>query len=237
MSVVVPLFFIAVMASLISAALRIPRDRSFMLTDSAARSVARYLFSPSGHPVCRIYPTASPRGAASLSNVHQLASKVRLDVAQSGRIAARAGQALDQIPSDWICRRHEDDWDHRGRQPSPLSAGSVTGTVYIRPWPHQFGRPARQRSYRPSSPTVLHHDISILDLALPPQPGRNASTSALVCDAPGTESEITDHRHLRLLRARRERPCHRRAAEQRDELATLIIRSPRRRERAACPAR
>ena len=37
MSVVVPLFFIAAMASLISAALRIPRDWSFMPTDLAAR--------------------------------------------------------------------------------------------------------------------------------------------------------------------------------------------------------
>src|SRR5262249_51782734 len=33
-------------------------------------------------------------------------------------------------------------------------------------------------------------------------------------------AEITDHRHPRLLRARRERP-HRRAAAQRDELATF----------------
>src|SRR5439155_15321588 len=33
--------------------------------------------------------------------------------------------------------------------------------------------------------------------------------------------EVTDHRHCRLLRARRERPRGRRAAEQRDELAPL----------------
>jgi hypothetical protein len=31
----------------------------------------------------------------------------------------------------------------------------------------------------------------------------------------------TDHRHRRLLRTRRERPCGRHAAEQRDELAPL----------------
>src|SRR5262249_40613023 len=33
--------------------------------------------------------------------------------------------------------------------------------------------------------------------------------------------EKPDHRHPRLLRARRERPCRRRAGEQRDELASL----------------
>ena len=42
-----------------------------------------------------------------------------------------------------------------------------------------------------------------------------------------------DHRHRRLLRPRRERPRRRRAAEQRDELAARVIRSPRRRGRAA----
>ena len=41
----------------------------------------------------------------------------------------------------------------------------------------------------------------------------------------------------RLLRPRRERPRRRRAAEERDELAALIIRSPRRRGRAASAAR
>src|SRR5262249_13374496 len=34
-------------------------------------------------------------------------------------------------------------------------------------------------------------------------------------------AEISHHRHRRLLRARRERPCGRRAAEQRDERAPL----------------
>ena len=41
---------------------------------------------------------------------------------------------------------------------------------------------------------------------------------------------------LGLLRARRERPRRCRAAEQRDELAARLIRSPRRRGRAASPA-
>jgi hypothetical protein len=69
MSVVVPLLFIAAMASLISAALRIPRDHSFMPADSAARSVARYLFSPSGHPACQMYPTVDSalRGSLAMS--------------------------------------------------------------------------------------------------------------------------------------------------------------------------
>src|SRR6516165_10226470 len=33
--------------------------------------------------------------------------------------------------------------------------------------------------------------------------------------------QVADHRHRRLLRARRERPCRRRAPDKRDELASL----------------
>jgi hypothetical protein len=36
----------------------------------------------------------------------------------------------------------------------------------------------------------------------------------------GAPLSVADHRHRRLLRARRERPCGSRAAEQRDELAS-----------------
>jgi hypothetical protein len=36
-----------------------------------------------------------------------------------------------------------------------------------------------------------------------------------------TRLEESDHRHRRLLRARRERPCHRRPAEQRYERASM----------------
>src|SRR4029450_11528100 len=39
----------------------------------------------------------------------------------------------------------------------------------------------------------------------------------------GPSAEISDHRHRRLLRARRERPRHRCAAEQRDELAPFQL--------------
>jgi hypothetical protein len=50
-------------------------------------------------------------------------------------------------------------------------------------------------------------------------------------------AEIPDHRHAGLLRARPERPRRSRAAEQRDESASIhgkpLIRSPRRRGRAA----
>src|SRR5215510_11003451 len=40
-------------------------------------------------------------------------------------------------------------------------------------------------------------------------------------DSRGPAAEISNHRHRRLLSAHRQRPCHRRAAEQRDEFAPL----------------
>jgi len=51
----------------------------------------------------------------------------------------------------------------------------------------------------------------------------------------GCTVEKPDHRHRRLLRARREGPRRSSAAEERDEAAPFI-RSPRRRGRAVVPA-
>jgi hypothetical protein len=67
--------------------------------------------------------------------------------------------------------------------------------------------------------TIFDGDVLTLDVAIFRQPalkcryqmGRILSRSG---------AEIPDHRHCRLLRARRERPCSR-AAEQRDEIAAL----------------
>src|SRR5262249_22229817 len=71
--------------------------------------------------------------------------------------------------------------------------------------------------------TVFDGDVLTLDVAIFRQPalkcryqmGRILSRSG---------AEIPDHRHLRLLRARRKRPCGRRTTEQRDELAALHLR-------------
>src|SRR5215510_10732919 len=69
-------------------------------------------------------------------------------------------------------------------------------------------------------PAILDHNISALDVAgftkALPECGQIACTISK-----RRAAEESDHRHCRLLRARRERPRCCRAAEQRDELATV----------------
>src|SRR5262245_7637547 len=82
---------------------------------------------------------------------------------------------------------------------------------------HQFCRQRRQSIQLTLRPAVLHRHVVALDIT--------GVLEALAKCVPSEEkvircrAEKTDHRHRRLLRARREWPHCRRAAEQRDELA------------------
>ena len=70
-------------------------------------------------------------------------------------------------------------------------------------------------------PAVFDRYVLALDIALPSfRPRRNADNRCAERIKRRIPEEA-DHRHRRLLRARRERPRRRRAAEQRDELAAL----------------
>src|SRR6516162_6945833 len=65
---------------------------------------------------------------------------------------------------------------------------------------------------------VFDHDVLALDKASFLQALTEGGHEVHSVSERGVPQE-PDHRHLRLLRARRERPCNRRATEQRDELA------------------
>ena len=79
-------------------------------------------------------------------------------------------------------------------------------------------RPGRKPIRAGFRPAVLDRDVPALDKAfLTSGPGGTRQKCAI--GAAGVLREKSDHRHRRLLRARREWPRRRRAAEQRDELA------------------
>ena len=67
---------------------------------------------------------------------------------------------------------------------------------------------------------VFDHDVLALDEACFLQALTEGGHEVHSVSERGVPQE-PDHRHLRLLRARRERPGNRRAAEQRDEIAPL----------------
>ena len=97
---------------------------------------------------------------------------------------------------------------------------------------NQFGRQRRQPIELTLGPAVFNRHVLALDVACLLQAlAECAQTIRVRRQAMWVEEP--DHRHRRLLRPRRERPRRRRAAEQRDELAPRLTRSPRRRGRAA----
>src|SRR4030095_12886380 len=82
----------------------------------------------------------------------------------------------------------------------------------------QVSQQGRQPFIPPFRPALLDHDVATLDEAGLSQAAAKRSHDVLERCRGGVAQEADDG-HRRLLRARRERP-RRRAAEQRDELAT-----------------
>src|SRR5262249_11554791 len=84
---------------------------------------------------------------------------------------------------------------------------------------HQIGRHRRKWIIAVCYPAVFDRDVLTFDIA---HLGKTAAECGIELHGNGLAeaAQIPDHRHRRLLRARLERP-HRRAAEQRDELAAF----------------
>jgi hypothetical protein len=82
----------------------------------------------------------------------------------------------------------------------------------------EIGRQFRQSIESSLRPNIFDADVAVLDIASFVQ--SLAERGNLVAQhSRRPAAEKPDHRHRRLLRARRERPRRRRATEQRDELA------------------
>src|SRR5262249_1921071 len=87
---------------------------------------------------------------------------------------------------------------------------------------NKIGRQFRQSIGLMLSPTELDGDVPALDVACFLE--TIAECSCKRCPRVSRRAvQVSDHRHRRLLRARRERPCRRSAAEQRDELAAVQL--------------
>src|SRR5262245_16470768 len=83
----------------------------------------------------------------------------------------------------------------------------------------EVGRQLRQTIIVALGATVFARHVTALDIARFFQALPKEGQAQWIVQPPGRNTKEPDHRHRRLLRARRQRPCRRRAAEQRDELA------------------
>src|SRR6516165_4422811 len=98
------------------------------------------------------------------------------------------------------------------------AAGSPPAETKTATFLHQFGRLRRQPVVLTDRPAVFDHHVLALDEAAFVQaPAERGESYGIIGRS---EAKKANHRHGRVLRARRERP-RRRAAEQRDDLAPM----------------
>src|SRR5262249_32906733 len=132
--------------------------------------------------------------------------------------AARPGKACNKSNLDWIGSRFKNDGNGFGRRLCCQRRRSAARCNHCYLSMNQFSGQRRQAIVMALSPTVLNREVLAVDQtrftqALP----KRCHTIGVGLRRAGAEK--ANHRHRRLLRARRERPCRRCAAEQRDELA------------------
>ena len=174
------------------------------------------------------------RGAISLSSSSHFPLITVFEQRKTGGVATGPRQALDEARADRIGDMHEHDRHGAGRLQQRPQRGAASGQDDVRCERDQFRRVSANAISIARAPAVFDPHVAADAPAQLLQPLRERG------DADGSFRIVGSHAHqhadaphpLALLRPRRERPRRRRAAEQRDELAPLLIRSPRRRGRA-----
>ena len=136
-------------------------------------------------------------------------------------VAARPREAGNQTEPDRIFSDIEDDGDGRGGRLGRQRRLDPPDRDDHRDRPAgQFARQHWQPVELVLGPTVLDRDVLAFGITALLQPWlKPAQASAVTSGDCGCDE--ADHRHRRLLRARRERPSSCRAAKQRDEFAPL----------------
>jgi hypothetical protein len=166
-----------------------------------------------------------------------LGCHLRREPVDAGQIAGRPRETCDQAKPDRIIGDDENDRDRRGRILGRERGGTGRCDDHSDPSARQVGGQRRQSIELILGPAVFDRDVLAFDiacfleaLAKPPHEVRDSISRSGI--------EKPNHRHRRLLRARRQRPKQRRrrgGAEERDEIPPFHLaqyhRLPRRGER------
>ena len=151
--------------------------------------------------------------------LQSLAAERAVELGHSRRVAARLVEARDHAELDRIGAHHEHDGNRRGGGFGRERRRQRACEDDRGPAAHEFDRLPRQAIVVALRPAVFDRDVCAVDISRVTQGlAQRGQTRRVV--VPRLAAEISDHRHRRLLRARRERPRHR-AAEKRNELAPL----------------
>src|SRR5215475_3534975 len=136
------------------------------------------------------------------------------------QVAARPGEAGDKTEPDWVLGGNKGDRDRRGCRLGSGRRGGRTRGDYGDLSANQFGRQLRQSIVLVLGEAV--DDCYVLALHIADVFEAQAECAQTVRHRVRRSGvEQPDYWHRRLLRARRERPCGGRAAEQRDEIAAF----------------
>src|SRR5262245_37332198 len=136
------------------------------------------------------------------------------------QVTTRPGEAGDETKSDRVFRDPEDDGDRRGCRLGRQWRRNTSGRDNHGDLPpNQLGRQLRQPIKLILAPTIYDRYVIALDIAGVLEALAKSAQTVLDSLRRSVIKEA-DHRHRRLLRARREWKGCRRAAEKGDELAS-----------------
>jgi hypothetical protein len=143
----------------------------------------------------------------------------------AGDIVARAVETSDQPECDRVRSHFEHDRNCRGCRFRRRPPGHAGREDRADPASNQIGRESPQTIILVFRPSIFDRQVATFDIA-------DFAQSLMESTQPGGVTlgrcavEKSDHRHCRLLRARRERPRGYRATEQTNELAPLHVGPP-----------
>ena len=157
-------------------------------------------------------------GTTCTSRSRRVEFELLVEDGHPGEVPARPGEAADETDRDRVAAAGKGDGDGGGRGLGGARGGIAEGGDDRHVAGHQLGCQGRQPVELTVRPAKLEGDVAVRDVAPLGEAflKRGHRARALVA-----RMEEADHRHRRLLRARRERPSCRRAAEERDELASF----------------
>src|SRR6516165_124787 len=201
--------------------LRVARTYDMKLKPELTRCVLRLSRVQLCIWIGRIHEQTYDRGVG-YRFAHHLQSdcpRGRAEEAHAGHIAIWSAEASDEPELDRIAADAKDNRDRRGRRLHHHRRNVVARVDHGHWLADEIGGQRHQAVILVFSVLVFDRDVAALDkahaakaLAKPSLHLRGGRTRAA--------AQIPDHRHWLPLRARRDRPRRRRAAEQRDELAT-----------------
>src|SRR5215831_3502260 len=152
-----------------------------------------------------------------------LGRKLGIHIAHAGDIAAGSVDAIDETDLDRVGRGAEHDRNGRGGGlRGDRSDHGARCREYSHPATHQIGRQFRQPIVLIRRESVFDCDVTTLFIAGLAQAFAECRYESFH-PLGRTRPKKPDHCHRRLLRTRAERPCSRRAAQQRDEIAAFHV--------------